>query len=265
MGLKPSQLKRKKKNLEEAKKAHQLGKKNFVFSLADKFEFVEQELIWNRFLRANAGKELEDVKPRWTFSPKTEARDLDAFRSIVRYPEYPIKLVPMDEYKKSAYLAPKITNVEAEIFHNYLQKTAGPFHEFARIFQERSGLEMKLDDTRWNHCTGHHGSKDYRKVFCTMQYQIRSSSHQVELSWDWEKRQVEIFIIAVRNQGKGEGSKLMELIKTISEETGMGLRLFPIQHITLWGTYSFTPQLKKWYARLGFTPEENSPYMIYNV
>jgi hypothetical protein len=98
-----------------------------------------------------------------------------------------------------------------------------------------------------------------------MEYLIRSATHQVELSWDWEKRQVEIFIIAVRKQGKGEGTKLMELLKCISEETGMGLRLCPIQHITLWGTYSFTPQLKKWYAKLGFTPEENSPYMIYNV
>jgi hypothetical protein len=265
MGLKPSQLKRKKKNLEQAKMAHQLGKKNFIIPFADKLEFIRQENIWNRFLKANAGKEVEDIKPRWTFSPKTEAKDLDAFRSIVRYPEYPIQFIPMAEYRQSAYLAPKITIAEAEVFHNYLQKTAAPFHEFASIFQERSGLKMDLDDTRWNHCTGHSGSRDFRKAFCTMQYQIRSASHQVELSWDWENGQVEIFIIAVRRQGYGEGTKLMELLKTISEETGMGLRLCPIQHITLWGTYSFTPQLKKWYTRLGFTPEEDSPYMIYNV
>jgi len=262
MGLKPSQLKRKKKNLEEAKKAHQLGKKNLVI---DKFEFIEQDLIWSEFLADNADKEVEDLEPRWKFTQESEEKDLDAFRTIVRYPEYPIKTIPEAEFRQSAYMAPKITYAEADIFHNYLEKNAAPFHEFARIFQERSGLQMDLDDTRWNHCTGHHGSRDYRKVFCTMQYQIRSASHQVELSWDWEKRQVEIFIIAIRNQGKGEGSKLMELIKTISEETGMGLRLFPIQHTTFWGTYSLGSKLRQWYARLGFTPEQDSPYMIYNV
>ena len=258
MGLKPSQRKQKKKNLAQAKTAHQLGKKNLVI---DKFEFVEQEYIWNKFLADNKGK----IKPRWKFTPTSEASDLDAFRSIVRYPEYPVKLIPVAELRESAYLAPKITNDEAEIFHNHLQKTAAPFHEFARIFQERSGLQMDLDRTRWNHCTGHHGSRDYRKVFCTMQYQIRSASHQVELSWDWEKRQVEIFIIAVRKQGKGEGTKLMELLKCISEETGMGIRLFPIQHTTLWGTYSLGSKLRQWYTKLGFTPEADSPYMIYNV
>jgi hypothetical protein len=262
MGLKPSQRKQKKKNLDQAKKAHQLGKKNLVI---DKFEFIEQEYIWSQFLYDNRDKEIEDLVPRWTFSPETEATDLDAFRSIVRYPEYPVKLIPEAEYRQSAYLAPKITFAEADIFHNYLQKTTAPFHEFVRIFQERSGLKMDLDDTRWNHCTGHHGDRDYRKVFCTMQYQIRSASHQVELSWDWEKQQVEIFIIAIRNQGKGEGTKLMELLKCISEETGMGLRLFPIQHTTFWGTYSLGSKLRQWYARLGFTPEQDSPYMIYNV
>lgn len=262
MGLKPSQRKRKKQNLEQAKKAHQLGKKNLII---DKFEFIEQDLIWSTFLAQNWDKNVEDIKPRWSFSPATEASDLDAFRSIVRYPEYPIKVIPEAKFRESAYMAPKITQAEASIFHNYLQKTAGPFHEFVRIFQERSGLQMELDDARWNHCTGFHDGKDFRKVFCTMQYQIRSATHQVELSWDWEKRQVEIFIIAIRNQGNGEGTKLMELLKSISEETGMALRLCPIQHITLWGTNSFTPQLKKWYARLGFTPEADSPYLIYNV
>ncbi len=262
MGLKPSQLKRKKKNLEQAKKAHQLGKKNLFI---DRFEFIEQDLIWAKFLADNANKEVEDLEPRWKFTPESEAKDLDAFRTIVRYPEYPIKAIPEAEFRQSAYMAPKITYAEAAIFHNYLQKTAEPFHEFVHIFQERSGLKLELDDTRWNHCTTYHDGRDYRKVFCTMQYQIRSATHQVELSWDWEKRQVEIFIIAIRNQGKGEGTKLMELLKSISDETGMGLRLCPIQHVTFWNTFSLTTQLKKWYARLGFVPESDSPYMIYNV
>ena len=46
MGLKPSQRKQKKKNLAQAKTAHQVGKKNLVI---DKFEFVEQEYIWSKF------------------------------------------------------------------------------------------------------------------------------------------------------------------------------------------------------------------------
>jgi hypothetical protein len=195
---------------------------------------------------------------RYKFTADTASEDLKAFTSRFDVADFP-KSTTAD------WLCPKISHHESENFHNYLEKTAKPFHEFAAIFSSISGLKLELDDARWNHVSTVENGKFIAKAFCTMSYKIKSSTHHIELSWDWENRQVEIFIIAIRNQGKGEGTSLIELCKIISNKIGIGLRLCPVEHKTLWGTFTDHNKLRDWYAKLGFTSELDSPYMIYNV
>lgn len=204
------------------------------------------------------GQDPSEANARYKFTPSTLSEDLKAFASKFDYADFP-------KSTNAAWLCPKISEPESKNFHNFLEKTAKPFHEFATIFSSISGLKLRLDDARWNHLSTVEDGKFIAKAFCTMSYILKSPTHHIELSWDWEKRQVEIFIIAVRNQGKGEGTKLMELCKIIANQIGIGLRLCPIEHKTLWGTLTDHKKLRDWYVKLGFTPEANSPYLVYNV
>jgi len=203
----------------------------------------------------------EDPSPenaRYKFTPETLSNDLKAFAS--RY-DVSDTIISLD----AQWLCPKMTIFEGQNFHNFLEKTAQPFHQFVEAFKVITGLELELDEAKWNHWSNVEEGKFISKAFCTMSYILKSSTHHIELCWDWENRQVEIFIVAVRNQGKGEGTYLMEICKTLSLRLGIGIRLCPIEHITSWGTLTDQDKLKNWYLKLGFTPEENSFYLVYNV
>jgi GNAT superfamily N-acetyltransferase len=84
---------------------------------------------------------------------------------------------------------------------------------------------------------------------------------QVNLT-DFEEKDkvVKIWTILSRYQGKGKGSKVLEQLKDLADETKTSIVLKPGK----WGLFSnlSIPELKEWYMRHGFKPIKNG-WLIY--
>ena len=77
---------------------------------------------------------------------------------------------------------------------------------------------------------------------------------------------VELFNISIDTKGQGIGTKTMEVLKEIAEDTDINLKLVPCyqgQTPNIKEHVKRTLRLRKWYESIGFQSEDDTAYLVY--